>query len=275
MIVGDRDEITALVYRYAELLDGGDIDGVVALFADATWRSAATGTVLRSPEEIRAVYERIMPDDGHAEDPAPDEQRDHRSRRGCRRGDGALATTRSSRVAMRANRSRPSSPGAMSTGTDAARTAGSSRTACSSSTFPVASRARRELQVQLLEAAEHVGGVVVVAPGVGRAVVGLGDSDVGRAIEEPLDGDLGLRARERCADARVDAVPEREVLRDRSRDRDGTRSGSRTGAGRGSPRRSSRTRWCPRGGRSPRPWSGPERAGTSPSAGSRSAAAPR
>ncbi len=52
------------MYRYAELLDGGDIDGVVALFADATWRSAATGTVLRSPEEIRAVYERIMPDDG-------------------------------------------------------------------------------------------------------------------------------------------------------------------------------------------------------------------
>ena len=41
--MGDRDEITALVYRYAELLDGGDIDGVVALFADATWRSAATG----------------------------------------------------------------------------------------------------------------------------------------------------------------------------------------------------------------------------------------
>ncbi len=62
--VGDRDEITALVYRYAELLDGGDIDGVVALFADATWRSAATGTVLRAPEEIRAVYESIMPDDG-------------------------------------------------------------------------------------------------------------------------------------------------------------------------------------------------------------------
>ncbi|MEX1009325.1 MAG: nuclear transport factor 2 family protein [Acidimicrobiia bacterium] len=62
--MGDRDEITALVYRYAELLDGGDIDGVVALFADATWRSAATGKVLRSPEEIRAVYDRIMLYDG-------------------------------------------------------------------------------------------------------------------------------------------------------------------------------------------------------------------
>ena len=54
--MGDRDEITALVHRYAELLDGGDLDGVVALFAHATWRSAGTGAVLRTPEEIRAVY---------------------------------------------------------------------------------------------------------------------------------------------------------------------------------------------------------------------------
>ncbi len=62
--MGDRDEIAALVYRYAELLDGGDLDGVVCLFADATWRSAATGAVLRTPEEIRAVYDRIMLYDG-------------------------------------------------------------------------------------------------------------------------------------------------------------------------------------------------------------------
>lgn len=62
--MGDRDEIAALVYRYAELLDGGDLDGVVRLFADATWRSAATGAVLRTPEEIRAVYDRIMLYDG-------------------------------------------------------------------------------------------------------------------------------------------------------------------------------------------------------------------
>jgi 3-phenylpropionate/cinnamic acid dioxygenase small subunit len=62
--VGDRDEITALVHRYAELLDGGDIDGVVALFAAATWRSDATGAVLQTPEEIRAVYDRIELYDG-------------------------------------------------------------------------------------------------------------------------------------------------------------------------------------------------------------------
>ena len=67
--MGDRDEIAALVYRYAELLDGGDIDGVVALFADATWRSAATGNVLRTPEEIRAVYDRIMLYDGTPKTP--------------------------------------------------------------------------------------------------------------------------------------------------------------------------------------------------------------
>jgi 3-phenylpropionate/cinnamic acid dioxygenase small subunit len=62
--MGDRDEITALVHRYAELLDGGDLEAVVALFAHATWRSAGTGAVLRTPEEIRPVYERIMLYDG-------------------------------------------------------------------------------------------------------------------------------------------------------------------------------------------------------------------
>jgi len=62
--MGDRDEITALVHRYGELLDDGDFDGVVALFEHATWRSAATGTVLRAPEEIRAVYDRIVLYDG-------------------------------------------------------------------------------------------------------------------------------------------------------------------------------------------------------------------
>lgn len=62
--MGDRDEISALVHRYAELLDAGDFDGVVALFASATWRSDATGAVLRIPEEIRAVYDRIALYDG-------------------------------------------------------------------------------------------------------------------------------------------------------------------------------------------------------------------
>jgi hypothetical protein len=63
-LVGDRDEISAIVHRYAELLDTGDVEGVVALFSRATWRSAATGTVLRTPDELRAVYSSLVPADG-------------------------------------------------------------------------------------------------------------------------------------------------------------------------------------------------------------------
>jgi hypothetical protein len=59
-----RDDIAALVHGYAELLDGGDVEGVVAMFSRATWRSAATGTVLRTPEELRAVYSSLVPADG-------------------------------------------------------------------------------------------------------------------------------------------------------------------------------------------------------------------
>jgi 3-phenylpropionate/cinnamic acid dioxygenase small subunit len=53
-----------LVHRYAELLDGGDIDGVVELFTDAAWRSDSTGEVRRGREQIRAVYDRIILYDG-------------------------------------------------------------------------------------------------------------------------------------------------------------------------------------------------------------------
>ena len=60
----DRDDIAGIVHHYAELLDGGDVEGVVALFSRATWRSAATGTVLRTPDELRAVYSPLVPDDG-------------------------------------------------------------------------------------------------------------------------------------------------------------------------------------------------------------------
>ena len=76
--VADRDEISALVYRYAELLDGGDLDGVTDMFADATWRSAATGAVLTTRDEVRAVYENVILYDGVAAHPPPDGQPDHR-----------------------------------------------------------------------------------------------------------------------------------------------------------------------------------------------------
>jgi hypothetical protein len=91
--VGDRDEIAAIVHRYAELLDTGDVDGVVAMFARATWRSAATGTVLRRPDELRAVYSSLLPADGPIRtrhlmhnlivelDDSPDGDADHASAR--------------------------------------------------------------------------------------------------------------------------------------------------------------------------------------------------
>jgi hypothetical protein len=62
--MGDSNEIAALIHGYAELLDTGDVDGVLAMFARATWRSAATGTVLRTPDELRAVYSALVPTDG-------------------------------------------------------------------------------------------------------------------------------------------------------------------------------------------------------------------
>jgi hypothetical protein len=57
-------EITALVNSYALLLDGGDMDGVTALFAHSTWRSEPHGRVLRGIDEIRPVYQQLKTDDG-------------------------------------------------------------------------------------------------------------------------------------------------------------------------------------------------------------------
>ena len=62
--MSDRAEITALVHEYARRLDAGDLDGVAALFEQATWRSESTGEVRRGREEVRAVYERVLLYDG-------------------------------------------------------------------------------------------------------------------------------------------------------------------------------------------------------------------
>jgi 3-phenylpropionate/cinnamic acid dioxygenase small subunit len=50
------DAVAALVHRYAELLDGGDLDGVAALFADATLRSNRRAAVRRGRDEALALY---------------------------------------------------------------------------------------------------------------------------------------------------------------------------------------------------------------------------
>jgi 3-phenylpropionate/cinnamic acid dioxygenase small subunit len=54
-----RDEISALVYRYAELLDQGDLEGVVRLFANGTCRSGASGRTLSTPAEIATMYDPV------------------------------------------------------------------------------------------------------------------------------------------------------------------------------------------------------------------------
>jgi hypothetical protein len=56
----DRAEIVALINRYAELLDGGQLDEVAALFDRATWRASMTGVTLTTPEEVRAVYRNVI-----------------------------------------------------------------------------------------------------------------------------------------------------------------------------------------------------------------------
>jgi hypothetical protein len=62
--VSDREAITALIYRYADLLDSGRLAEVAELFVNGTWRSGATGQAL-TQEQVRGVYERvILYDDG-------------------------------------------------------------------------------------------------------------------------------------------------------------------------------------------------------------------
>jgi hypothetical protein len=41
---GDVEAIRALINEYAERIDTGDLDGLAALFADATWGSPGRGT---------------------------------------------------------------------------------------------------------------------------------------------------------------------------------------------------------------------------------------
>ena len=51
-------QIAALVYRYAELLDGGDLDGVAALFEHATWSSARAQ--VQGASAVRRMYDGVI-----------------------------------------------------------------------------------------------------------------------------------------------------------------------------------------------------------------------
>lgn len=56
--------ITALIHSYAELIDLGELDGVAALFARATWRAAGREVVLRGAAEARVAYDGVILYDG-------------------------------------------------------------------------------------------------------------------------------------------------------------------------------------------------------------------
>ncbi|MGZ8734794.1 MAG: nuclear transport factor 2 family protein [Acidimicrobiia bacterium] len=56
----DGEQIRALIHAYAERLDGGDLDGVAELFADATWRSEGRPEVVRGVEQVRRMYRGVI-----------------------------------------------------------------------------------------------------------------------------------------------------------------------------------------------------------------------
>lgn len=55
-----RDDIEALLYRYADLLDAGDLDGVAALFEHATWGSGTRIERMRGTEQVRRMYDGVI-----------------------------------------------------------------------------------------------------------------------------------------------------------------------------------------------------------------------
>src|SRR5262245_31770556 len=61
--VTGREAIADLVHRYADRLDAGDLDGVAALFADATYGRAG-GPLRRGAAEVRAALNVVRLHDG-------------------------------------------------------------------------------------------------------------------------------------------------------------------------------------------------------------------
>jgi len=55
-VFDDVQAITALVYRYADLIDAGDLDGVAALFDHANWGAGTRTERLYGAEAVRKGY---------------------------------------------------------------------------------------------------------------------------------------------------------------------------------------------------------------------------
>src|SRR4051812_43405694 len=69
-----------------------------------------------------------------------------------------------------------------------------------------------ELEVELAQAPQHPGGCVLEAAITVGTVVLLRQPDVVHALQDALDADPALRARERCSRTRVVTAPERDVV---------------------------------------------------------------
>ena len=54
------DAIAALVFTYAERIDAGDLPGVAALFADATYRSQQGGTYRGSAAVLEVLSQKVI-----------------------------------------------------------------------------------------------------------------------------------------------------------------------------------------------------------------------
>jgi len=64
VLTDDVEAIRALIHRYAELIDLGELDDLAALFAHGTWSSPGRGTPLRGTEQVRRAYDGVILYDG-------------------------------------------------------------------------------------------------------------------------------------------------------------------------------------------------------------------
>jgi 3-phenylpropionate/cinnamic acid dioxygenase small subunit len=63
-VPSDAEAISALITTYAERIDAGDLDGVAALFAHATWRVPASADPFSGTAAVRRVYDAVILYDG-------------------------------------------------------------------------------------------------------------------------------------------------------------------------------------------------------------------
>jgi ketosteroid isomerase-like protein len=64
LVHDDVEAIRALIHEYAARIDLGDLDGLAALFTDATWSSPGRGTPLRGAAQVRHAYDGVILYDG-------------------------------------------------------------------------------------------------------------------------------------------------------------------------------------------------------------------